>query len=161
MKVQIGGAADSWGIWFSDDRHQMPWQRFLDEVAEAGYGWLELGPYGYLPTDLTVLRSELDRRGLKISANWAMAPLEDVSAWPELERQVLGCPDEPRAARAHPQGGGGQEGQGSSHQDGGHRQSARGTPRLRSSGEQVGEDPHRSRPQSRLWAQLRGWQMVP
>ena len=91
MDVQIGGAADSWGIWFPDDPHQMPWQRFLDEVAEAGYDWIEMGPYGYLPADLSILRPELDRRGLKIAANWAMAPLEEVSAWPELERQVMGA----------------------------------------------------------------------
>ena len=91
MKVTIGGAADSWGIWFPSDPQQMPWQRFLDEVAEAGYEWIELGPYGYLPTDLPRLRAELEVRGLKVSANWAMAHLEDPAAWPELERQVLGA----------------------------------------------------------------------
>ncbi len=89
MNVHIGVAADSWGIWFPSDPKQVPWQRFLDEVAEAGYEWLEPGPYGYLPTDLAQLRSELDHRGLKVSAGWAMAHLEDTEAWPELERQVL------------------------------------------------------------------------
>ena len=89
MNVRIGGAADSWGIWFPSDPLQMPWQRFLDEVAEAGYEWLELGPYGYLPTDLNLLRSELDQRGLKISGNWAMAHLADLSAWSNLEQEVL------------------------------------------------------------------------
>lgn len=37
MKVKIGTAPDSWGIWFPNDPKQVPWQRFLDEVAEAGY----------------------------------------------------------------------------------------------------------------------------
>ncbi|MGH1553457.1 hypothetical protein ACRAWF_20300 [Streptomyces sp. L7] len=41
----------SWGIWFPEVEHQVPYTRFLDELAEAGYQWLELGPYGYLPTD--------------------------------------------------------------------------------------------------------------
>ena len=36
MNVQIGTAPDSWGIWFPSDSKQMNWQRFLDEVAEAG-----------------------------------------------------------------------------------------------------------------------------
>ena len=40
---------------------------FLDEIAEAGYEWTELGPYGYLPTEPTALRQELDRRGLRLA----------------------------------------------------------------------------------------------
>ena len=91
MNVTIGGAADSWGIWFPSDPKQMPWQRFLDEVAEAGYQWIELGPYGYLPDNIGVLRSALDSRGLKVSANWAMAHLEDPGSKRELDRQVLGA----------------------------------------------------------------------
>lgn len=90
MDIQIGSAPDSWGVWFADDPRQTPWHRFLDEIVEAGYEWTELGPYGYLPTDLPTLRRELDRRSLKVSATFAMKPLEDPAAWPELERQVLG-----------------------------------------------------------------------
>ena len=90
MNVKIGGSPESWGIVSPDDPDRTKWNDFLDEVAEAGYKWIELGPYGYLPTDLTVLRSELNSRGLKISANWAMAHLEDPSAWTGLEKQVLG-----------------------------------------------------------------------
>ncbi|MBP5941367.1 hypothetical protein [Streptomyces acidiscabies] len=37
--------------------------RATDELAEAGYQWLELGPYGYLPTDPQKLRAELEARG--------------------------------------------------------------------------------------------------
>src|SRR5919202_2828882 len=90
MNVRIGSAPDSWGVWFPDDPKQIPWQRFLDEIAEAGYEWTELGPYGYLPTDLPTLRAELGRRGLKVSATFAMAHLEDPTAWPGLEKQVFG-----------------------------------------------------------------------
>ena len=50
-KLIIGTAPDSWGVWFPDDLKQTPWERFLDEVAESGYKWIELGPYGYLPTE--------------------------------------------------------------------------------------------------------------
>ena len=49
-------------MWFADDPRQTPWQRFLDELAEAGYRWLELGPYGYLPADPARLREEMERR---------------------------------------------------------------------------------------------------
>jgi sugar phosphate isomerase/epimerase len=49
-RFRVGSAPDSWGVWFPDDPRQTPWTRFLDEIARAGYEWLELGPYGYLQT---------------------------------------------------------------------------------------------------------------
>jgi inosose dehydratase len=67
-RIRIGSAPDSWGVWFPDDPQQVPWQRFLDEVAAAGYEWIELGPYGYLPKDPAVLAEETAKRGLKVSA---------------------------------------------------------------------------------------------
>ena len=67
-KLTIGTAPDSWGVWFPEDPKQLPWQRFLDEVAEAGYRWIELGPYGYLPTDPSRLADELKARDLAVSA---------------------------------------------------------------------------------------------
>lgn len=67
-KLIIGTAPDSWGVWFPEDTAQTPWQRFLDEVVEAGYKWIELGPYGYLPTDPETLAKELKDRDLQVSA---------------------------------------------------------------------------------------------
>ena len=90
MNIRVGSAPDNWGVWFPDDPKQIPWQRYLDELVEAGYEWTELGPYGYLPTDLSKLRNELDRRGIKVSGSFLMPPLEDPSAWPALEKDLLG-----------------------------------------------------------------------
>ncbi len=90
MNIRVGGSPDSWGVWFGSDSRQMPWQRFMDEVAEAGYKWIELGPYGYLPTDLATLRAELDRRGLKVSAAFTMIHLEEPTVWTALEKEVMG-----------------------------------------------------------------------
>lgn len=66
--LRVGTAPDSWGVWFPDDPKQVPWRRFLDEVVASGYSWIELGPYGYLPTDAHQLEDELGARGLKLSA---------------------------------------------------------------------------------------------
>ena len=74
-RIRLGTAPDSWGVWFADDPAQTPWPRFLDEVVTAGYEWIELGPYGYLPTDPARLRDELDRRGLKASGQAVFADL--------------------------------------------------------------------------------------
>lgn len=91
MNVTIGSAPDSWGIWFPSDPRQTPWNRFLDEIAEAGYEWTELGPYGYLPTDPKVLRNEMDKRGLKVTGSFIQAHLDKPEqAWPEMERQLRG-----------------------------------------------------------------------
>ncbi len=62
--LQLGSCPDSWGVWFADDPKQTPWPRFLDELVASGYRWLELGPYGYLPTDPSRLSDELAARGL-------------------------------------------------------------------------------------------------
>ncbi|MFG2191711.1 sugar phosphate isomerase/epimerase family protein [Streptomyces sp. NPDC048639] len=74
-RIRVGSAPDSWGVWFPDDEQQVPWQRFLDEVAQAGYSWIELGPYGYLPTDPARLTDETGRRGLKVSAGTVFTSL--------------------------------------------------------------------------------------
>jgi inosose dehydratase len=65
--LRIGTAPDSWGVWFPEHSRQTPWPRFLDEVQAAGYHWIELGPYGYLPTDPHQLEDELGRRELRLS----------------------------------------------------------------------------------------------
>jgi inosose dehydratase len=67
VTLALGSCPDSWGVWFDRDPKQTPWGRFLDELSGVGYEWLELGPYGYLPTDPARLADELDRRGLKVA----------------------------------------------------------------------------------------------
>ncbi|MBM3265261.1 MAG: TIM barrel protein [candidate division Zixibacteria bacterium] len=91
MNIRIGSAPDSWGVWFPDDPRQTPWHRFMDEISEAGYGWTELGPYGYLPTDVPTLKAELSLRNLNVSGTFAMGALEDPSAWKSIESQVMGA----------------------------------------------------------------------
>ncbi len=82
MTIRVGSAPDSWGVWFASDPRQPPWQRFLDEVAEAGYEGTELGPFGYLPTDLAALRREMDARGLTLTAGMVEGILYDPDGWP-------------------------------------------------------------------------------
>lgn len=90
LAIKIGSAPDSWGVWFADDPWQVPWQRFLDEVALAGYAFVELGPFGYLPTDTGRIRDELGRRGLTPTGSFVMGDFADPAAWPEIERQLHG-----------------------------------------------------------------------
>lgn len=88
MKFKLGTCPCSWGVWFPEDDKQIPSRRFLDEAAEVGYRWVELGPYGYLPKEMSQLKRELDRRGLKVSGSFLMPHLEERDIWPELESMV-------------------------------------------------------------------------
>lgn len=77
----LGSAPDSWGIWFPEDDRQVPYTRFLDELVAAGYRWLELGPYGYLPTDPRALAAEVAARGLQVSGGTTFGALHRPEAW--------------------------------------------------------------------------------
>jgi inosose dehydratase len=87
-RIRVGSAPDSWGVWFPDDPQQVPWQRFLDEVSACGYEWIELGPYGYLPTDPAQLSDELAARGLKVSAGTVFEHLHRPDSWDAVWSQV-------------------------------------------------------------------------
>ncbi|THA26306.1 2-keto-myo-inositol dehydratase [Streptomyces sp. RKND-216] len=88
-RLRVGSAPDSWGVWFPDDPQQVPWQRFLDEVAASGYEWIELGPYGYLPVDPGRLADEVGRRGLRVSAGTVFTALHRGPAvWEETWAHV-------------------------------------------------------------------------
>lgn len=88
-RIRVGSAPCSWGVWFAEDARQPPWERFLDEVAEAGYRWIELGPHGYLPTDPARLADALARRSLRVSAGTVFTALHRGPAvWDETWRLV-------------------------------------------------------------------------
>ena len=89
-RLALGSCPDSWGVWFADDPRQPPWQRFLDELAGVGYEWLELGPYGYLPTDPARLSDELDRRGLTVAGGTmhGESGLHRMGDWPAIEAKT-------------------------------------------------------------------------
>ncbi|MBJ8343872.1 sugar phosphate isomerase/epimerase [Antrihabitans sp. YC2-6] len=86
--IRVGSAPDSWGVWFPDDPQQTPYTRFLDEVSGSGYEWIELGPYGYLPTDPQQLRGELESRNLKLSAGTVFEHLHQPDSWDAVWSQV-------------------------------------------------------------------------
>ena len=108
--ITIGTAPDSWGVWFPSDPEQVPAEVFLREVAAAGYEWIELGPYGYLPKDPAELKDRLDAHGLGVLAGTVSEhlhrPPSGVGERGEDERSRAGeVGDECRADRATPREG--------------------------------------------------------
>jgi inosose dehydratase len=86
--ITIGTAPDSWGVWFPSDPEQVPPGVFLREVAEAGYEWIELGPYGYLPSDAVKLSEQLDEYGLGVLAGTVFEHLHRPDSWDDVWTQV-------------------------------------------------------------------------
>ena len=86
--IRIGTAPDSWGVWFPSDPEQVSASTFLEEVAEAGYEAIELGPYGYLPTDPIELREALAEHKLSVLAGTVFSRLHQPDAWDFAWKQV-------------------------------------------------------------------------
>lgn len=81
MPIKIASAPVSWGIYeFEGVEPKFPYTQVLDEIAGTGYTGLELGPWGYLPTDPAVLRHELDSRGLTLLSSFVPVKLVEASA---------------------------------------------------------------------------------
>lgn len=68
MSIRIASAPCCWGVDNVNNPHLPPWERVLDEAAQAGYRGIELGPYGYIPLDVDVVTAALNKRGLSIVA---------------------------------------------------------------------------------------------
>ena len=68
MAIKVGIAPDSWGVWFPEHQKQTPWERCMDEMREAGYDGIELGPWGYFPNTNPKLQKELANRNLSLVA---------------------------------------------------------------------------------------------
>jgi inosose dehydratase len=67
MAIKVASAPINWGIMEHVELPpDYPYNRVLDEIKAAGYSGTELGPYGFLPADSAVLRSELAKRSLTL-----------------------------------------------------------------------------------------------
>ena len=89
LQVTIGTAPCSWGVWWPDGTPSgTPYNVFLDQAAEAGYKALELGPVGYLPTDIGQLRDELASRGLSICGGTACYDFLKAASFADVRADV-------------------------------------------------------------------------
>ncbi len=90
MTIRIANAPVSWGIYeFEGLAQKYPYTQVLDEMIETGYDGLELGPWGYLPTDPDTLRPELEKRSLKLLSSYVPVKLADASAHEAGEQHAL------------------------------------------------------------------------
>ncbi|UIJ94405.1 TIM barrel protein [Sinorhizobium meliloti] len=86
--ITITTAPCCWGVDDVKNPHLPHWEKVLDEAKAAGFGGLELGPYGYLPLDLRLVSEALNERGLKIVAGTIFDDLVSIANRDSLLRQA-------------------------------------------------------------------------
>jgi inosose dehydratase len=86
--ITITCAPCCWGVDDVANPHLPPWERVLDEAAAAGFGGLELGPYGYMPLDVETVGQALVARGLGIVAGTIFDDLVSFANRESLLRQT-------------------------------------------------------------------------
>jgi inosose dehydratase len=81
MPIRVANAPISWGIMEHVELPaDYPYTRVLDEIKAAGYSGTELGPYGFLPSNASALRRELELRSLKLCSAFVDIELGNAAA---------------------------------------------------------------------------------
>lgn len=88
MGMTICGAPGCWGVEDPKNPHNPHWTKVLEEAAQAGYGAVELGPYGYLPIDADVVSAELNKNSLAIVAGTIFQDLLSKDNLPNVLQSV-------------------------------------------------------------------------
>ncbi|WP_306754348.1 TIM barrel protein [Paracoccus actinidiae] len=88
MTITITTAPCCWGVDDVSNPNLPDWRLVLKEAAAAGYGGLELGPYGYMPLDAPMVSDALRQHGLYVVAGTIFDNLVDPANREALERQA-------------------------------------------------------------------------
>ena len=90
-RFKLGNAPCSWGTieGTGTEAQRILYTQMLDELVASGYTGTELGDYGFMPTDASVLRGELERRDLTMLGAYVDVALADPAALGEGRERVL------------------------------------------------------------------------
>jgi inosose dehydratase len=88
VTVTITTAPCCWGVDDVANPNLPPWERVFEEASSAGYGGLELGPYGYVPLQPGVVTRALKQNNLFIVAGTIFDDLVATSNRENLLRQT-------------------------------------------------------------------------
>ena len=89
--IRVANAPCSWGVIEFTEEGGEPagFATVLDEIRETGYEGTELGDWGFMPTEPSLLQSEVERRGLAMVGAFVPVDLKDPEAHAEGETQTL------------------------------------------------------------------------
>jgi inosose dehydratase len=77
QQIKLAAAPVSWGVDHMGRPDLPPWSIVFDQIAEAGFHYTELGPLGYLPEGLALIKREMRNRNLAVVGAALLAPLGD------------------------------------------------------------------------------------
>jgi len=78
--IKIANAPCSWGVLeFDLEGKAAGFEQVLDEIRETGYEGSELGDWGFMPTEPSALKNELDKRKLSMVGAFVPVFLKDKS----------------------------------------------------------------------------------
>jgi len=91
MDIHIANAPCSWGALEFEglEGEEIPYGQMLDELRDTGYVGTELGDWGYMPTEPTILRQELVRRNLAMVGAFVPVALKDPQSHASGEAEAL------------------------------------------------------------------------
>lgn len=80
--IKLANAPCSWGALefdLEEKSEEIGFGQVLDEIKETGYIGTELGDWGYMPTNPSRLREEIQKRGLELLGAFVPVALADVT----------------------------------------------------------------------------------
>jgi inosose dehydratase len=91
MDIRIANAPCSWGsLEFEELKGEgIAYGQMLDELRDTGYVGTELGDWGYMPTDSSVLKEELQKRKLAMVGAFVPVALKNPDAIAQGEAHAL------------------------------------------------------------------------
>jgi len=66
--MPLGIAPCSWGIEDIENKNNPTWEKVISDASMTGYTGIELGPYGFFPTDASKLKGILNSNNLELTA---------------------------------------------------------------------------------------------
>jgi len=88
-RFNFASAPDSWGVLdYPGPSWNQSYEKMLDEMVSAGYRGTELGPYGFFPTDASVLGPQLRKRQAALLGSFVPVPIGDEKSAREVVAQI-------------------------------------------------------------------------
>src|SRR5579859_7053372 len=87
--LNVANAPCSWGVIENVAGERDDYAAVLDEMHATGYAGTELGDWGFMPTDPSRLRQELEQRTLKLLASWVSVFLHDPDRHAQSEAEAV------------------------------------------------------------------------
>jgi inosose dehydratase len=89
--IRIANAPCSWGVLEFEglEGESIAYGQMLDELSDTGYVGTELGDWGYMPTEPTALRGELEKRNLAMVGAFVPVALKYPDAYADGEADAL------------------------------------------------------------------------